>query len=74
MFDKEYSFCHTRYMKKLSKAWTTVTPLSKTLALIIFTLFPIFGFLLGRYYQKTVDRFELPQAGVCMRPADAQLP
>lgn len=36
---------------KLPKWATTVTPLSKILALIIFISFPILGFLLGMQYQ-----------------------
>ncbi|MFA6081748.1 MAG: hypothetical protein WC741_05095 [Patescibacteria group bacterium] len=38
----------------LPKWMTTVTPLSKALALIIFTSFPIIGFFLGIRYQKLV--------------------
>ncbi len=40
----------------LPKWATTVTPLSKTIALFIFITFPIFGFALGAYYQKSVDQ------------------
>ena len=68
MFDTFVFFCHTRSMKTLPKSWTTVTPFSKKLALVIFTLFPIFGFFLGRYYQKAVDKAEAPPPGVCMKP------
>ena len=39
----------------LPKWATTVTPLSKTLALIIFITFPIVGFFLGVRYQQIVD-------------------
>jgi len=38
----------------LSKWATTVTPLSKILALIIFITFPIIGFVLGMEYQKVI--------------------
>ncbi len=34
---------------KLSKEFTTITPFSKTLALILFILFPICAFFLGRW-------------------------
>lgn len=37
---------------KLSKKLTTVTPLSKFLAMTIFILFPFLGFFLGMKYQK----------------------
>lgn len=38
-------------MKKLPKWMTTVTPLSKTVALIVFTTFPVFAFFFGRLYE-----------------------
>jgi putative hemolysin len=40
---------------KLPKWATTVTPLSKTLALIIFITFPILGFWVGRAYQSSLS-------------------
>lgn len=40
---------------QLPKEFTTVTPLSKILALIIFLTFPIYGFLLGAYFQRLAD-------------------
>lgn len=40
---------------KLSKKYTTVTTLSKTLALIMFIVFPFIGFYLGMQYQKGLD-------------------
>lgn len=40
---------------KLPKWLTTVTPFSKTLALIIFITFPIFGFYLGRFYEQRLS-------------------
>ncbi len=39
----------------LSKWATTVTPLSKTLALIIFITFPIIAFILGMRYQQIIS-------------------
>ncbi len=40
---------------KLSKNWTTVTPLSKAIALALFVALPFIGFALGRNYQKNLD-------------------
>lgn len=39
---------------KLPKQLTTVTPLSKFLALFMFVTIPIIGFFLGTQYQKTI--------------------
>ena len=39
----------------LPKSFTTVTPLSKTLAAILFVVLPFFGFYLGIQYQKGVS-------------------
>lgn len=43
----------------LSKTWTTVTPLSKLIALILFIALPFIGFLVGAYYQKSQDAINL---------------
>ena len=43
---------HKTILMKLSKKWTTVTPLSKAVALILFALLPFIGFYLGIRYQK----------------------
>ena len=40
---------------KLSKKYTTVTPLSKTIAFILFISLPFIGFYLGMQYQKGLD-------------------
>jgi len=40
---------------KLSKQWTTVTPLSKAIALALFVALPFIGFYLGRQYQHAVE-------------------
>lgn len=48
---------------KLPKELTTVTTLSKTIALIMFVTMPIIGFFLGMRYQETLDlisRLEAP--------------
>lgn len=40
---------------KLSKSWTTVTPLSKLIALILFIALPFIGFYLGLHYQQPLS-------------------
>ena len=40
---------------KLSKKYTTVTPLSKAIAMILFIALPFIGFFLGMQYQKGLD-------------------
>ncbi len=42
-------------MNRLPKELTTVTPVSKALALFMFILFPIAGFFLGVDYQQALD-------------------
>lgn len=37
-------------------AFNTVTPISKTIALIMFVSFPIIGFFVGIEYQRAVDQ------------------
>jgi len=39
-------------MKKLPKSWTTVTPFSRKLALLLFILLPIVAFWYGIQYEK----------------------
>lgn len=43
---------------KLPRELTTVTLLSKTLALILFILLPLLGFLLGFQYQQNVQQLQ----------------
>lgn len=43
---------------KLSKFWTKVTPLSKTIAFILFVGLPILGFYLGMQYQYSIDMYD----------------
>lgn len=43
---------------KLPKELTTVTPLSKTIALVLFMLLPFLGFLIGFKYQEGIMREE----------------
>jgi hypothetical protein len=45
---------------KLSKQYTTVTPLSKTIALILFIALPFIGFFLGMKYQQEIDMLARP--------------
>jgi hypothetical protein len=42
---------------KLPKELTTVTKLSKILALALFILLPFSGFYIGRIYQKSIDQY-----------------
>jgi hypothetical protein len=46
---------------KLPKSFTTVTPLSKTIALSMFIIFPIIAFLYGMYCQQLLDMGYTPQ-------------
>ena len=43
---------------KLPKSLTTVTPFSKTLALVMFIIFPLAGFYIGMQYQKALDVYQ----------------
>lgn len=42
----------------LPTSWTTVTPLSRKIALICFVLFPIIGFFLGVRYEQVTGGFQ----------------
>lgn len=46
----------------LPKELTTVTPLSKNIALVIFTLLPIGAFLMGMKYQRMLTGYVPPAA------------
>jgi hypothetical protein len=51
-----------RYLvMNLPKCCTTVTPLSKTLAMILFVALPFAGFKLGQEYQKTLEPSSLSE-------------
>lgn len=50
---------------KLPKELTTVTPLSKILALLMFILMPIFGFFLWMQYQKTIPQEKSVEGKPC---------
>lgn len=41
-------------MKKLPKSWTTVTPLSRRIALVLFFLLPVVAFWYGTQYEKFI--------------------
>ena len=63
--------------KKLSKTWTTVTPLSKFLAMALFILLPFIGFYLGVQYQKNVtpdypSTLYMPAPKTVINPAPMQ--
>lgn len=47
---------------QIPKELTTVTRLSKTLALILFILLPVAGFFSGIEYQKSLSPIQLPQS------------
>lgn len=47
---------------KLPKFWTTVTPLSKTIALILFAFLPAIAFFFGVRYQQRLDQPLLQKA------------
>lgn len=53
-------------MKKLPKNWTTVTPFSRKLALLMFILFPIVAYFFGRSVQGIVDTNEAVPPAVCI--------
>lgn len=55
---------------------TTVTPLSKTIALLMFILLPIAGFYYGMYYQQLLDtqkQLEPPEY-IIVKPSPAVSP
>lgn len=57
---------------QLPKELTTVTPLSKTIALIMFTLLPILAFLIGVEYEKKQSEqpvYSNPQQKACTEDA-----
>ena len=43
----------------LPKSWTTVTPLSKTIAMVIFIFLPLLAFFAGVRYQQRLDQVEI---------------
>jgi hypothetical protein len=64
---------------KLPKSFTTVTPLSKTIALAMFIVLPICAFFYGRYYQQLLDNGNPPKVIMQYRvekptPLASQLP
>lgn len=63
--------------KKLSKTWTTVTPLSKFLAMALFIALPFVGFYLGVQYQKNItpaypSTQYIPEQKPALEPAHVQ--
>lgn len=55
---------------KKKNSWNTVTPLSKTIALVLFILLPFLGFYLGMEYQKAIDRPYIKEYLMKKRPVD----
>ena len=56
----------------LPKSFTTVTPLSKTLALILFILLPFMGFYAGMKFQQSMEptgEFPRPIQQACTQEA-----
>lgn len=43
-------------MAKKSDYWSTVTPFSKLIAMILFISLPFLGFVMGMRYQSLVDQ------------------
>lgn len=62
--------------KGLPKELTTVTTVSKTLALIMFIALPVIGFLYGQKYQSIIDNANVPSQTpqVTLVPTDSQFP
>lgn len=54
----------------LPKFWTTVTPLSKTIALILFAFLPAIAFFLGVRYQQKLDH---PNLMLSVTPASLKI-
>ena len=66
-------FFHSNYMatkkgNKLPKWATTVTPLSRLIALLMFILLPIAAFYYGMYYQQQIDKMH-PQKIIFQLPS-----
>ncbi len=63
---------------KIPKELTTVTPLSKFLALALFIKLPILFFFLGMRYQSTLQKqlsvYQAPVATISATPAVQQMP
>jgi len=62
---------------KLPKSLTTITPLSKTIALSMFVIFPILAFCFGMYCQQVLDLGYTPQLVIqykYIKPSQAPLP
>jgi hypothetical protein len=54
---------------KLGKKYTTVTPLSKIIALGLFIAMPFIGFYLGMNYQSSIDKLSTPTVTVSPSPS-----
>lgn len=52
--------------------WNKVTPLSKTVAMIMFASFPLIGFYLGIQYQKRLDKPYMNSVYEVSNPSDSK--
>jgi hypothetical protein len=62
---------------KLPKSFTTITPLSKAIALSMFIIFPVLAFCFGMYCQQLLDLGYTPQLVIeykYIKPNPAPLP
>lgn len=57
-------------MSKIDFTVNKVTPLSKTIALILFILLPFIGFVLGMKYQKTLDIIQMNSTSTWAEKSD----
>lgn len=68
LFGKGISMGKTKQNNYWKKQFTTVTLLSKTIALILFILLPFIGFYIGMQYQKTLDSLTPTQPVLMQAP------
>ncbi len=67
--DSSASLRMTRVLKKF---FTSVTPFTRALTLILLIILPILGFKLGQLYQKNIDFRNIP-VEFCMRARSAKI-
>lgn len=58
----------------LPKTWTTVTPLSKTIAMILFIFLPFIGFSAGMRYQQKIDEIQKYEETITPTPTVLPIP
>ncbi len=59
---------HKKLHKKIPKELMRVTPLSKTIAAIVFITLPFVGFLFGVQYGRFIEQTEMTQKELPGRP------